>query len=286
MYGFYHPRILAFARREANDAEASDSDRVEALKYLCTYGDRPTALNLLERFFESGNPDLREGVSLICVAFVHSDCNRLLDEIGREPQGAGEYRNAVLGAGVRLMDERVDRSGVINCLGALPRVLRSADPYTRQMLEGMSLLATFAATEVEKEIQAAWPEMPGATKLYCLEIILKIRAGLLPDPEFLRSMLSNTEPQCDGTESAGLLRYITQEDVARLVEMSQDQDMAVRDAARNALAKIQASRTDLVIDTPSPAETPAPEDEPDAGSPEAGASETGSETPKIGLQAR
>ncbi len=286
MYSFYHPRILEFALREANDAEAADADRVEALKYVCTYGEQQTALGLLGRFFHSGNADLREGVSLICVAFEHSDCDGLLDEIGREPHGVGEYRNAVIGAGVRLMDQRVDRSGVITCLEALPSLLRSSDPYARQMLEGMSLLATFAAPEVEKEIRAAWPEMPGGTKLYCLEIILKIRAGLLPDPEFLRSVLSNAELEGGRTEPADLCRCITQEDVASLVEIAQGQDMLVRDQALNALAKIRASRTDLVIDMPAPAETRAPEEERDLGSVEAGAPEAESGTPKIGLHAR
>jgi hypothetical protein len=286
MYSFYHPRILEFALREANDADASDSDRVEALKYVCTYGDRQTALDLLRRFFDSGNPDLREGVSLICVAFEHPDCDRLLDEIGREPHTAGEYRNAVIGAGVRLADQRADRSGVVSCLGALPSLLRSPDPYARQMLEGMSMLAAFASQEVEKEIRAAWPDMPGGTKLYCLEIILKIRAGLLPDPEFLRSVLSNTEVERDGTESDGLWRYLMQEDVASLVEISQGQDMPARDEALNALSKIRANRTDLVIDMPMPAEMPAPEDERDLGSLEAAAPEAGWETPKTGLRAR
>jgi hypothetical protein len=269
LYSFYHPRILEFALREANDADAADADRVEALKYVCTYGDRQTALDLLERFFRSENQDLREGVSLICVAFEHPDCDRLLDEIGREPCAAGEYRNAVIGAGVRLMDPRADRSGVAACLGALPDLLRSPDPEVRPMLEGMSLLATFAAPEVEKEIQAAWQDMPGGTKLYCLEIILKIRAGLLPDPEFLRSVLSNTESEDGGTESDTLCRCVTQADVASLVEISQDPDTSVRDAARNALSKIRTNRTDLVIDMPVPAPMQAAEDERDRASTEA-----------------
>jgi hypothetical protein len=286
MYSFYHPRILEFALREVNDAEAAESDRVEALKYVCTYGDRQAALDLLRRFFQSGNPDLREGVSLICVAFEHPDCDQLLDESGREPQTVGEYRNAVIGAGVRLMGQRVDRSGVAACLEVLPSVLRSPDPDARQMLEEMSLLATFAAPEVQKEIQAAWQDMPAGTKLYCLEVILKIRAGLLPDPEFLRSLLSNTEPENDAAASAGLWRYITQADVASLVEISRGEDVLARDQALNALAKIRANRTDLVIDMPVPAEMLAPENENDAGSVEAGPPETGLGTPKIGLHAR
>jgi hypothetical protein len=137
------------------------------------------------------------------------------------------------------------------------------------MLEGMSLLATFAAPEVEKEIQAAWQDMPGGTKLYCLEIILKIRAGLLPDPEFLRSVLSNTGSEGDGTESDTLCRCVTQEDVASLVEISQDPDILVRDAARNALSKIRTNRTDLVIDMPVPAKMQAAEDERDRAKAEA-----------------
>jgi hypothetical protein len=124
---------------------------------------------------------------LICVAFEHPGCDRLLDEIGREPHNAGEYKNAVIGAGVRLADPRADRSGVTACLGALPGLLRSSDPEAQPLLEGVSLLANFATQEVKQEIQAAWQEMPGGTKLRCLETILKIRAGLLPDPEFLHS---------------------------------------------------------------------------------------------------
>lgn len=274
MYDFYHPGILEFALKEATDPEASDSDRVEALKYVCTYGDQGTALDLLGQFFPSGNQDLREGVSLICVAFEHPDCDRLLDEIGRAPHTVGEYRNAVIGAGVRLADQRADRSGVVACLGALPGLLRSSDSEARPILEGVSLLAAFAAQEVEKEIQAAWQEMPGGTKLYCLEIVLKIRAGLLPDPESLRSVLSNTEPQSDGADSDKLCRYVTQEDVASLVEISQCQDMRLRDEALNALSKIRANRTDLVLDMPVPVGVLAPEDEPDPGSLEAGPPET------------
>ena len=275
MYAFYHPRILAFAVREATDPEALDSDRVEALKYICTYGDQQTALDLLGRFFDSGNEDLREGVSLICVAFEHPDCDRFLDEIGRTPHTAGQYRNAVTCAGVRLADQCADRAGVAACLEALPGLLRCPDPEVRQMLEAMSLLATFASQEVEKEIQAAWQEMPGGTKLYCLEILLKIRAGLLPDPEFLRSVLRNTEPQSDGAAPDELCQYVTQEDVASLVEISQCQDMPARDEALDALSTIRANRTDLVIDTPLPEGILAPADEPDPGSLEAGASETG-----------
>jgi len=262
MYEFYHPRILEFARKEAQNPEALDSDRMEALKYVCTYGDQGTALDLLGRFFHSGNEDLREGVSLICVAFEHPDCDKLLDEMGREPHTAGEYRNAVIGAGVRLADQRADRSGVTACLGVLPCLLRSPDPEARPVLEGMSLLATFAAQEVEKEIQAAWRDMPGRTKLYCLEILLKIRAGLLPDPEFLRSVLSNTEPEGDGAESPGLWKYVTREDVAGLIKIAQDQDVQVRDEALDALAKIRANRADLVVEMPSPEAMPSPEDMP------------------------
>ncbi len=274
LYAFYHPRILEFALKEGNDPEAPSSDRVEALKYVCTYGDQATALDLLGRFFQSGNQDLREGVSLICVAFEHPDCDRLLDEMGHEPHTGGEYKNAVIGAGVRLADPRADRSGVTACLEALPGLLRSSAPEARQMLEGISLLANFAAQEVKQEIQAAWQEMPGGTKLYCLEILLKIRAGLLPDPEFLHSVLSNTESADDGAQSQGLWKCVTQQDVASLVEISQDQDLRVRDGARDALAKIQANRADLVTDMPVPAGVPAPEDEPDPGSLEAEPSET------------
>jgi len=275
MYAFYHPRILEFALQEGNDPEASSSDRVEALKYVCTYGDQATALDLLGCFFQSGDPDLREAVSLICVAFEHPNCDRLLDEMGRTPQTAGEYRNAVIGAGLRLADPHADRFGVAACLEALPRLLRSSAPDARQMLEGISLLANFAVQEVKQEIQAAWQEMPGGTKLCCLEIILKIRAGLLPDPEFLRSVLSNTESESDGSESEGFWRYVTQEDVASLVEISQCQDLLVRDEALDALSKLRASRTDLAIDMPVPVGMPAPEDEPDGGSLEAEPTETG-----------
>jgi hypothetical protein len=263
MYEFYHPKILEFALREGNDPDAMCSDRVEALKYVCTYGDQGTALDLLGRFFHSGHPDLREAVSLICVAFEHPDCDRLLDEMSRKPQTADEYRNAVIGAGVRLTNERADRSGVAACLEALPGLLRCPAREARPTLEGMSLLATFAAQEVKKEIQAAWRKMPGGTKLYCLEILLKIRAGLLPDPEFLRSVLSNAEPESDETEGERLLGYITQEDVGILIEISQDQDPQIRAEACEALAGIQANRTDLVVEMPQPAGLLAPESEPD-----------------------
>jgi hypothetical protein len=279
MYEFYHPKILEFARREAKDPDAPEGDRVEALKYVCTYGDQWTALDLLSRFFHSGNPDLREGTSLVCVAFAHPDCDRLLDEIGRDPHTAGEYRNAVIGAGVRLADPRADRSGVAACLTALPGLLRAAAPEARQMLDGMSLLATFAAQEVEKEIQAAWQRMPGGTKLYCLEILLKIRAGLLPDPEFLRSVLSNTESEGDEAQSRELCRHVTQEDVAVLLEICQSQDALVRDEALDALAKIRANRADLVIEMPLPAGMLAPADEPDVDGLEASASTTGLAAP-------
>lgn len=268
MYAFYHPRILEFALKEGNDPGASASDRVEALKYVCTYGDRATALDLLGSFFQSGDPDLREGVSLICVAFEHPDCDRLLDEMGRAPQTAGEYRNAVIGAGLRLADPHADRFGVAACLEALPRLLRSSAPEARQMLEGMPLLANVATQEVKQEIQAAWQEMPGGTKLCCLEVILKIRAGLLPDPEFLHSVLSNAESEDEGAESEGLWKYVTQQDVASLIEISQDQDLRVRSEARDALWKIRANRPDLGIDVPVPEGMLAPAHEPDHGSPE------------------
>ena len=143
------------------------------------------------------------------------------------------------------------------------------------MLEGVFLLATFASPEVEKELQAAWQDMPGGTKLYCLEIILKIRAGLLPDPEFLRSALSNKEPDSDRAGSDELCRYVTQEDVASLIEISQCQDTLVRDEALDALSKIRANRTDLVVDMPSPGGTLVAEDEPDIGSLEAEVLSTG-----------
>ncbi|MCL5278288.1 MAG: hypothetical protein M1376_00070 [Planctomycetes bacterium] len=268
MYAFYHPSILEFALKEGNDPQASSSDRVEALKYVCTYGDQRTALDLLGRFFHSGDPDLREGVSLICVAFDHPDCNRLLDEMGRTPQTADEYKNAVIGAGLRLADPRADRSGVTACLEVLPRLLRCPDPEARPVLEGVSLLANFATQEVKQEIQAAWQEMPGGIKLCCLEIILKIRAGLLPDPEFLHSVLSNAEPQDDEAQSQGLWKYVTQQDVACLVEISRSQDMAVRDEALDALAKIRMNRADLAVDMPLPPGMMAPEGEPDLGNPE------------------
>jgi hypothetical protein len=130
--------------------------RVEALKYVCTYGDRRTALDLLGRFCQSGDPDLREGVSLICVAFDHPDCDQLLDEMGRTPQTAGEYRNAVIGAGVRLANERAERAGVAACLEALPGLLRA--PWRRGNRRGCPT-ATFAC-QSGQEIQAAWQDIP------------------------------------------------------------------------------------------------------------------------------
>jgi len=269
LYGFYHPRILEFALQEATDSEACDSDRVEALKYICTYGDGQTALGLMGRFFHSGSPDLREGVSLICVAFEHPDCNRLLEEIGRDPHTPGEYRNAVIGAGVRLVAEQAGSSGVSACLKALPSLLRAADREAPKMLEGMSLLASFAAQEVKSEIQAAWPKMAGGTKLYCLEILLKIRAGLLPNPELLGCVLSNTEPQSDGAETGELWRYMTQAGVASLVEIAQGPDPLARDDALDALSQLRASRPDLVIDIPLPGDMLAPVDESDTGGSEA-----------------
>jgi hypothetical protein len=268
MYDFYHPGILAFARKEATDPDTCASDRMEALKYICTYGDQQIALNLLGQFFHSGNQDLREGVSLICVAFEHPDCNGLLDEIGRRPDTPGAYRNAVIGAGVRLLGNHDDTSGVVACFEALPGLLRASNPKLLPMLEGMSLLASFAAKEVAKEIQEAWPHMPAGTRLYCLEILLKIRAGVLPNPEFLCSALSNQEPAIDGTKSDELWRCVTQEDVADLVEISQGEDPLLREKALNALAKIRTRRPDLAVDTPSSVDMIPAEDEPDVGGPE------------------
>jgi len=265
LYGFYHPRILEFALQEAKHSEACDSDRVEALKYVCTYGDSQTALDLMGRFFHSDNARLREGVSLICVAFEHPDCDRLLEEIGRAPQTPGEYRNAVIGAGVRLVAEGAGHSGVSACLEALPSILHAAGGEASQMLEGMSLLASFATEEVKSEIQQAWQKMPGRTKLYCLEILLKIRAGLLPNPEMLHSLLSNRKPQSDGTDTGQLWRYMTQAGVARLLEIAQGPDPLARDKALDTLSQLRTSRPDLVIDTPSPADMLAPADESDIG---------------------
>lgn len=273
LYGFYHPRILKFALQEAMNSEACDSDRVEALKYVCTYGDSQTALDLMGRFFHSGNPNLREGVSLICVAFEHPDCNRFLEEVGRDPHTPGEYRNAVIGAGVRLVAQPDDSSGVSACLEALPSLLPAADHEAPQMLEGVSLLASFAAREVESEIQAALPRMPGGTKLYCLKILLKIRASLLPNPELLGCVLSNTEPPSAGAETAELWRYMTQAGVASLVQIAQGPDPLAREDALDTLSQLRASRPDLVIDTPLPADVLAPADESDTGGSEAEAPE-------------
>jgi len=265
LYGFYHPKTLEFALQEAKDSEACDLDRVEALKYVCTYGDSETALDLMGRFLHSGNPHLRAGVSLICVAFEHPDCNRFLEEIGRDPHTAGEYRNAVIGAGVRLAAEGAGNSGVSACLEALPGILQAVGDEAPQMLEGMSLLASFAAQEVESEIQAAWPKMPDRAKFYCLKIVLKIRAGLLPNPKLLNCVLSNAEPQDDGAETGKLWRYMTQAGVASLLEIARGPDPLARDDALDALSQLRASRPDLVIDTPSPADMPAPVDESDIG---------------------
>jgi len=265
LYGFYHPRTLKFALQEAKNSEACDFDRVEALKYVCTYGDSQTALDLMGRFFHSGNPNLREGVSLICVAFEHPDCDRLLEETGRDPHTPGQYRNAVIGAGVRLVAEGPGNSGVSACLKALPSILHATDGEVPQMLEGMSLLASFAAQEVESEIQAAWPKMPDRTKFYCLKIVLKIRAGLLPNPKLLNCVLSNTGPQDDGAQTGELWRFMTQAGVASLLEIAQGPDPLARDDALGALSQLRAIRPDLVIDAALPAHMPAPADESDIG---------------------
>ena len=202
---------------------------------------------------------------MICVAFEHPDCNRFLEEIGRDPHSPGEYRNAVIGAGVRLVAEGAGNSGVSACLKALPSILHATGGEAPKMLEGMSLLASFAAQEVESEIQAAWPKMPGGTKLYCLEILLKVRAGLLPDPKLLNCVLSNAEPQSDGAETGELWRYMTQAGVARLAEIARGPDPLARDKALDTLSQLRASRPDLVIDTALPADMPAPADESDIG---------------------
>jgi hypothetical protein len=275
MYDFYHPRILQFALRQANDPGALDGDRVEALKYVCTYGDQQTALGLLERFFHSGNQSLREAVSLVCVAFAHADCNQLLDEMGRAPQTAGEYRNAVLCAGVRLADEPADSVGVSACLQALPGLFHLSDPAALPMREGVFLLASFAAPRVAKAIEAEWPKMSPGTKLYCLDIVLKIRAGLLPDPQFLGSVLNNTESAKEQEGSDELWRYVTQEDVACLIEISQCRDLSLRSQARDALAEIGANRADLIIDMPLEEGMLAPADEPDSAGPDAEALQSG-----------
>ena len=264
-YGFYHPRILEFALQEVKNSEACDFDRVEALKYVCTYGDSQTALDLMGRFFHSGNPNLREGVSLICVAFEHPDCNRFLEETGRDPHSPGEYRNAVIGAGVRLVAEGPGNSGVSACLKALPGILHATDGEAPRMLEGMSLLASFAAQEVESEIQAAWPKMPDRTKFYCLKIVLKIRAGLLPNPKLLNCVLSNAEPQSDGAETGELWRHMTQAGVASLLEIAHGPDPLTRDDALGALSQLRATRPDLVIDTALPEDLPVPADESNVG---------------------
>jgi hypothetical protein len=273
MSGFYHPRILEFARREAMNSEARDSDRVEALKYVCTYGDRQTALDLMGQFFHSENPDLREGVSLICVAFKHPDCNGFLEQIGRFPHTPGEYTNAVIGAGLRLEADLRDSDGLSACLEGLPSLLHAADGTTSQKLEGVSLLASFAAKEVKSEIQAAWPKMPDGTKLYCLRILLKIRAGLLPDPELLGRTLSNTESQSDKAGIGELWRFMTQAGVASLVEIARGPARLVRDEALKALSQLRASRTDLAIDAALLTDMMAPADESDTGSAEAEAPE-------------
>ncbi len=263
MYAFYHPRILTFALHEAMNDEACDSDRVEALKYVCTYGDPQAALDLMGKFFHSGNANLRAGVSLICVVFEHPDCNTFLEEIGEDPYSPDEYRNAVIGAGVRLRADLRDSAGLSACLKALPCILRAADDEAPQMLEGISLLASFAAQEVKAEIQLAWPEMAGATKLHCLNILLKIRAGLLPDPELLAVVLSNTESRSDKMGIGQLWRFMTQAGVASLVEIARSPDPLARDGALATLSQLRAKRPDLTIDAALLANMMAPTDESD-----------------------
>ena len=267
MYGFYHPRTLAFALQETVNAEARDSDRVEALKYVCTYGERQTALDLMDEFFRSGNASLRAGVSLISVAFEHPDCNKFLEEIGEDPHSPGEYRHAVIGAGVRLATDLGDSSGLSACLKALPGILRAADGQAPEMLEAISLLASFAAKEVKAEIQAAWPQMAGATKLHCLNILLKIRAGLLPDPNLLGRVLSNAKSPSDSTETGMLWRFMTQAGVASLIEIAKGPDPLARDGALASLSQLRANRPDLTIDAVLSANMMAPtNDSPNNGS--------------------
>jgi len=266
LYGFYHPRILDFALREAMNSESRDGDRVEALKYVCTYGDRQKALELLGQFYNSEDPALREGVSLICVAFEHPDCDKFLEEIGRYPHTPGQYKNAVIGAGLRLQADLGDSNGLNACLEALPGILHAGRADARKMLEGVSLLASFAAKEVKAEIEAAWPKMRGGTKLCGLKILLKIRAGLLPDPELLGRALSNTKSRSDRAGIGELWSFMTQAGVTSLVEIARGPDPRARDEALNALAQLQASRPDLRVPTLSPADmmAPAVEREPDA----------------------
>lgn len=269
LYGFYHPRSLKLALQEAMHSEVCDCDRVEALKYVCTYGDRQTALDLMGQFFQSENPDLREGVSLICVAFAHPDCNKFLEQIGRFPHTPSEYTNAVIGAGLRLEADLRDSNGLSACLEGLSSLLHAADGTTSQKLEGVALLASFAAKEVQGEIQAAWPKMPDGTKLYCLKILLKIRGGLLPDPEMLGRTLSNTESQSDRAGIGELWRFMTQAGVATLVEIARGPARRVRDEALKALSQLRARRPDLAIDTALLANMMAPAEEPDTGGSEA-----------------
>ena len=280
LYSFYHPRILAFAQREATNAKACDADRVEALKYVCTYGDRQKALEIMAQFFQAENPSLREGVSLIGVAFEHPDCNRFLEEIGRYPHTPGEYRNAVIGTGVRLTADLGDSDGLSACLEPLPDILRAADGEMSQMLESVSLLASFAAKEVQAEIQAAWPKMVSGTKLHCLEILLKIRAGLLPHPELVRRVLSNTQSQSDKVGIGQLWRFMTQAGVASLVEISRGPDRRARDTALATLSQLRISRPDLAIDTALLANMMAPAQEPDPGPAEVDVPEAATEAPK------
>ena len=106
-----------------------------------------------------------------------------------------------------------------------------------------------------------------------LKILLKIRAGSLPDAKLLDCVLSNRKPQSDGAETDNLWRYMTQAGVARLVEITQGPDPLARDKALDALSQLRASRPDLVIDTPSPADMQAPVDESDLSGSEAKAPE-------------
>ena len=229
----------------------------------------------MSQFFNSENEALREGVSLICVAFEHPDCNGYLEKIGCFPHTPGEYRNAVICAGVRLRADLRDGDGLNACLEALPNFLVGADPESARMLKAMPLLASFAARHVAKAIEAAWPQMSPGTQLYCLDIVLKIRAGVLPDPQILGSVLSNTESPGEQEKSEELWRYVTQEDVACLIEISQCRDLSLRSQARDALAEIGANRTDLVVEVPLEEGMLIPVDEPDTDGSEAEAPQTG-----------
>jgi hypothetical protein len=66
---------------------------------------------------------------------------------------------------------------------------------------------------------------------------------------------------------------MTQAGVARLVEIAQGPDPLARDKALDTLSQLRASRPDLVIDTPSPADMLAPADESDIGGSEGEAPE-------------